>query len=92
MDTIKEILKDICSQILLSNKFFANGFYDTMLHDDKGLLLSNVDGQYLNITDVNGNYFYLGYKPKANVKLGQQLQEGSKTYQYCYDCFFVSIT
>lgn len=92
METIKEILKSICSQILTENKFFANGFYDTMLHDDKGLLLSNIDNQYLNITDVNGNYFYLGYKPKANVKLGPQLQEGSKTYQYCYDCFFVAIT
>lgn len=92
METIKAILKTICEQTLSKNTFFANGFYDTLLHEEKGLLLSNVDDQHLNITDVFGNYFYISYKPKATVSLGPSLSNSGRTFYYNYECSLVAVT
>lgn len=92
METIKTILQSIGDQILDKNKFFANGFTDTFLHEEKGLLLSNDQNEYLNITDVKGNYFYIGHKPKANVSLGMAVSDCGRSYNFGYDCFLVAIT
>lgn len=92
METIKDILKAICEKVLSKNKFFDNGFYDTYYHEDRGLVLSNADNQYLNITDVKGNYFYLSYKPKATVTPGSAMSETGRTFNYSYDCSIVAVT
>lgn len=91
-ESIVQALNKISVKILAGNAHFHNGFYDTKYHEKKGILISNDGKEYLNITDVKGNYFYLAYKPKANVTPGTQLSESKTTYNYCYECWFVAIT
>lgn len=93
MNKINDILHDIKTALLDSIKIFDKGFHYTRVLIDKGIVVSvNKSGfEYVGITDVNGNYFYIKVSEDVPAVAAKSSADSTYAAKENYQCSLIAV-